>query len=115
MTVVPWPDEVNTQFYAYSSKPKDNVKSSDMMSGRVVAFQLNTRALFQVTCSLRLSIKTGELARFWNWYNDELGGTAGAFTCAALGDKHYRFTDIPDPADTEQLYRELSLSIEEVY
>lgn len=113
MTIVDWSNKVNTRFFGFSDKPKDNTTVTQYVSGRVVGWQNNTRNVMTMQCSLKLTKK--ELAAFWDWYNDELGALAGVFTCGALGDKHYRFTDIPDPQDTEQTSRVLSLSIEEVY
>lgn len=55
-----------------------------------------------------------ELPTFWDWFNDILGQTAGAFSCGALGDGYYRFIQIPDPEDTDTLNRVLSLELEEV-
>lgn len=113
MTVTEWSAEVNTRFFAFSERPKGNTKETEYASGRVTAYNTNTRAVMTFSCSLQLT--KAELSAFWKWYNDELGGRAGAFTCAALGDRHYRFSDIPEPQDTNQLYRVLSMDIEEVY
>ena len=113
MTITQWSDKVNSRFFGFNEKPKDRTKKTEYMSGRVTAYNTNTRAVMAFSCSLKLTKK--ELADFWEWYNDDLGGQAGVFSCPALGDKYYRFADIPEPQDTEQTYRVLSMSIEEIY
>lgn len=113
MTITQWSNKVNKRFYGFNEKPKDRAKITEYISGRTTAYNTNTRSVMSFTCSLKLTKK--ELAFFWEWFNDELGGTAGIFDCSALGNKHYRFTDIPDPQNTEQSRRILSMSIEEVY
>lgn len=112
MNVVAWPSNVNTKFFAYKPKPIGNTKKTSFISGRNISFQINTKNLLEFSCSLKLT-KT-ELNAFYSWYNDVLGQDSGAFTCAALGNKYYRFTDIPDPQDTDQKTKVLALSIEEV-
>lgn len=108
-----WDSTINTRFFGFSEKPKERTKKTEYLSGRVTAYNTNTRSVMTFSCSIRL--KKNELKRFWAWFNDELGGTAGVFTCAALGGKYYRFSEIPEPQDTGQKYRTLDLSIEEVY
>lgn len=108
-----WPTTVNNRFFAYNEKPKDNVVLSEYISGRVVGYQRNTKKLKTIKCSIKLRIKD-ELPLFWTWFNDTLGQTAGAFSCAALGNGLYRFTAIPEPANTDLKYRVLTLELEEV-
>lgn len=125
MIVVDWPEGVNNKFYGFNERPKDNIELTEMASGRVVGRKLNTRAIMTFSCSLFLEKRT-EMRAFWKWYNDELGGTAGAFKCRALDTeqgldvengefRHYRFTETPEPQDTGQQYRAISMTIEEVY
>lgn len=114
MTLVTWPNNVNKKFFAFNEQAKDNTIITENLSGRTTGKQINTRNIMQFNCSIKLD-KPEELSAFWDWYNDTLGQTAGAFTCSALGDKQYRFTDTPSPSDTNQKYRILDLSIEEVY
>lgn len=115
MTPIAWSPYVNSKFYAYNDKPVDNVVMSEFISGRKTGHQINTKAVREINCSIRLDIHGGELESFWQWYNYELGQMAGQFTCSALGDKVYRFTQTPEPQDTDLNTRELKLSIEEVY
>lgn len=114
MNIVNWNSNVNTKFYAYNSVPKENVRESTYASGRVTAILQNTRFVHKITCSLRLKV-ADELPAFWTWYENTLGGRAGAFTCSALGSSYYRFTSEPSEENTDRLYRELKLEIEEVY
>lgn len=114
MIVVAWNNEVNTKFFAYNDQPKDNSRITENLSGRTVGFNINTRNVMTIKCSLRLEVKI-ELPKFWEWFNDVLGGCSGAFTCPALGNKNYRFTSVPSPNDTDLQYRELNMEIEEVY
>lgn len=113
MTITEWPSNINSKFFAYNDKPKENTTITEFMSGRTIGNQINSRNIMTINCSILLS-KT-ELSSFWNWFNDDLGQLSGAFHCAALGSKNYRFTEIPEPQDTELQYRKLSLSFEEVY
>lgn len=113
MNVVSWPSDVNQKFFAFKYKPVSNTKSTSFISGRKIAFQINTKNIMEFSCSLRLT--KAELTSFYNWYNNVLGQDSGAFTCEALGENYYRFKDIPDPQDTDQKTKVLSLSIEEVF
>ncbi|WP_294429903.1 hypothetical protein [uncultured Treponema sp.] len=113
MTIETWPSNVNSNFFAFSEKPKDNTKKTEYLSGRVTSYQINTRNVMTFSCSLQMSKE--ELSSFWTWYNDELGGLSGVFSCTALGTKNYRFAEIPEPQDTNQLFRVLSMNIEEAY
>lgn len=107
-----WPNGCNTKFFAFNSKPKDNVQLTEFISGRVVGYRKNTKAQMQIKCQVRFS--KNELATFWSWFNDTIGQTSGAWLCSALGTGYYRFISVPEPQDTEQKYRILSLEIEEV-
>ncbi len=113
MTITDWNANINSKFFAFNEKPKDNTKKTDYVSGRVTAYNVNTRNVMTFSCSLQLN-KT-ELALFWEWYNEDLGGLSGVFRCPALGSALYRFSEIPDPQDTNQQFRVLSMNIEEVY
>ena len=113
MTITDWSANVNSKFFGFNDKPKENTKKTEYVSGRVTAYNVNTRSVMTFTCSLQLN-KT-ELEAFWNWFNDDLGGQAGVFRCEGLGNRLYRFSDIPTPQDTNQLFRVLSMNIEEVY
>lgn len=114
MIQVNWNSNVNTKFFAFSDKPKDNVELTEYLSGRTVGYQRNTKKIMTFSCSLSLRVKD-ELPAFWNWFNDELGQTAGAFYCPALGSKLYRFVSVPSPSDTTRTKRTLTMEIEEVY
>lgn len=119
MIKVNWNSNVNTNFYAYNTKPKNNITITENLSGRAVGYQANTKNIMVIKCSLRLSIQ--ELNIFWSWFNDTLNQMAGSFYCSALDNalgktnQLYRFTSIPEPEDTDLNYRDLSLEIEEVY
>lgn len=113
MIQVLWPYGVNTRFFAKNEKPINNVVINEYMSGRKVGYQLNTKGAMSINCSLLLNVDT-ELETFWDWYNNELCGTAGSFKCTALGSKVYRFAAIPEPSDTDNAFRRIDLEIEEV-
>lgn len=113
MNVSQWPTGVNTRFYNYNSKPKDNTQLTTFLSGRTIGVQNNTKKI--MTYSMSLCLNMVELELFWIWFNDVLGQTAGAFTCSALGNKTYRFSDIPNPQDDNLNQRVLSLTIEDIY
>lgn len=115
MTFTSWPSGVNTKFFGYQRKHMDNTVMTEFDSGRKAGFKKNTKNTFSITCTLCLSKKTTELALFWSWYDNHLGGKTGVFTCPALGDRYYRFSEDPEPQDTNQTEETLSLSIEEVY
>lgn len=112
MTISTWPTSINSRFFGYSDKPKDNVQIIEYISGRTVAYRKNTKAQKAITCKIRFT--KAELNIFWMWFNDVIGQCSGAWSCPALGDGLFRFTSIPDPQDTEQMSRTLSLEIEEV-
>lgn len=108
-----WPNGVNSKFYSYSDKPKSNTETIEYKSGRVVTWQKNTKKTKEIKCKLCLKI-ADELPLFWAWFNDTLGQTAGAFTCSALGSSYYRFTNTPEPEDTDTTTRVLNIELEEV-
>lgn len=114
MTVTSWPVTVNTNFYNSKAQPLNNVTQTSFLSGRTIGWQNNTRNVMSITCSLSIKVGT-ESQAFWDWYNDDLGGTAGIFTCAALGNGYYRFSEIPSPENTSRDFRVLNLAIEEAY
>lgn len=113
MNVYTWPSTVNTRFFSGNDKPKANTETVSYLSGRQVSYQINTKKL--MTFKVKLKVTKAELALFWTWYNDVLGQNANAFTCTALGNSVYRFVSIPDPEDTDQTTRVLSMEIEEVF
>ncbi len=113
MNVYTWPSTVNTRFFSGNDKPKENTETVSYLSGRQVSYQINTKKL--MTFKVKLEVTKAELALFWTWYNDVLGQNANAFTCTALGNNVYRFVSIPDPEDTDQTTRVLSMEIEEVF
>lgn len=113
MIVVNWPSNVNTRFFSYSEKPKNNTEIIEFSSGRVVAYEKNTKALKQVSCKLMLDVKS-ELPTFWAWFNDVLGQSANVFSCEALGESYYRFISVPEPDDTDTVTRTLNLELEEI-
>lgn len=123
MVVVDWPEDVNQKFFGLNESPKDNEVLTEMASGRVVGRKLNTREIMTFSCSLEFE-KYTELKKFWKWYTDALGGLTGAFRCKALDEeqrledgavRYYRFSEKPEPQDTSQKYRVISMRIEEVY
>lgn len=111
MTIVNWPTNVNQKFYAFNKKAKENVELTENLSGRTVGHKINTKNQMIFSCSLKVSKAEEDI--FWNWFNDTLGQTAGYFYCAALGTKLYKFISVPEPQDTNQTHRELSMEIEE--
>jgi len=113
MVVSNWPNTINKKFFGFNSKPKENTKLTQFISGRTVAYQANTKKI--MTYNFSLSLNNTELAAFWTWFNDDLGQTAGAFSCDALGSNNYRFVSIPEPQDTDTNNRVLSLEVEEVF
>lgn len=118
MTITQWPSNVNSRFFKLKRKLKDNVVITQMDSGRTVGFKKNEQDFFEYSLSVQLNKTNGELNRFWTWYSSTLGGTAGWFTCAALSNKYgthtYRFTQLPEPENTNQKIEILNLNIEEV-
>lgn len=112
MTVSQWPSNVNTRFYSGNDKPLENTEEVSFLSGRRVAWQINTKKL--MSFKLKLQLTHTELANFWTWFNDTLGQTAGCFTCSAIGNGYYKFMNIPSPDDTDQTTRVLSMEIQEV-
>lgn len=113
MIYTQWPNECNSKFFSFNSKPKDNVLTTEFISGRTVGFLKNSKNIMTISCSIRFDKTEQDI--FWNWFNDDLGQTAGAFICPALGDKYYKFTSIPEPEDTNQRFRVLKLEIKEIY
>lgn len=113
MTITNWSESVNSNFFGFNERPKKNTIETKYLSGRITAYQANTRNIMTFSCSLQLS--KIELEAFWAWFNDELGGLSGVFTCPILGSRYYRFAEIPEPQDTNQKFRVLSMTIEEVY
>lgn len=112
MTIYNWSSFVNTRFYNYSHQRADNSIMTEMISGRKVGFQKNTRNVDTLSCSLLLT--QNEDTAFWNWF-DGIGGLAGGFKCSALGSANYRFTEVPSPSNSSQGYITLDLKIEELY
>lgn len=113
MNVYPWPESVNSKFFSGNDRPKENTETVSFLSGRQVSYQINTKKL--MTYKLKLKLTKAELALFWTWYNDVLGQNACAFSCSAIGNSVYRFKSVPEPEDTGQKTRVLSMEIEEVY
>lgn len=117
MTYVEWPYNVNTKFFKATTKPEDNVITTEYTSGRKICILANTRFVFDFKCSL--GVTATERNAFWNWFTDTLGGCAGVFHCAALkrtptSTEYFRFKTIPDESEGQK-NRVLSLEIEEVY
>lgn len=113
MIISNWPNGVNTEFFSYNAKPLENAETTSFLSGRVIAWQRNTKKNKEITCKLMLDV-LNELPIFWEWFNDNLGQVANPFRCEALGDKVYRFTSIPEPEDTDTVTQILTLNLEEV-
>ncbi len=114
MTYAAWCDSVNTRFFNVSNSRDENTVSSDYASGRKAVFLKNTRFQKTTKCSLSLGMKNGEYDAFWAWYTDVLGGTAGVFTCPALGSGFYRFKSAPSES-AGLLQRKIEMEIEEAY
>lgn len=114
MTVVSWSSSVNQRFFSFNKQPLENTKEFSSTSGRKVSYLINTKAVMQYSFSLKLRSRTEE-ETFWEWYNNALGGTAGVFTCGALGSGYFRFSSIPMPADTDQIGRVLTMQVEDVF
>lgn len=112
MTISNWPETVNTRFFGYQKKPKENAIVSEFVSGRVSGYKKNSFLQFIHSCSLLLTKE--ETAEFWEWF-EEMGTTTGAFTCTALGSGYFRFVSIPSPQDTDQMYTTLDMEIEDIY
>lgn len=113
MIISEWPEGVNDNFFSLNSKPTENTENSSFLSGRVVAWQRNTKKTFTHSCKIMLDVDS-EIPLFWAWFNDTLGQTAGAFYCSALGENLYRFSSVPTPDDTDRNKTVLNLEIEEV-
>lgn len=113
MILTNWPEAVNSNFFSLSYKPKENTEETSYISGRVVAWQKNSKKTMVFSGKLLLDVNS-ELPYFWSWFNDTLGQTAGAFTCAAIGTAAYRFTSVPEPEDTDNFKRVINLEFEEV-
>lgn len=112
MTVVDWPENVNTRFYAGTKQPKDNAETTEYASGRVAVHLANTR--FNFVYKLTLLLTKTELETFWQWYTGTLGGLSGAFRCNVIGTGFYRLTETPTEGQGQR-FKTLNLSIEEVY
>lgn len=117
MTYVEWPYTVNTKFFKATTKPEDNVITTEYTSGRKICILANTRFVFDFKCSL--GVTATERNAFWAWFTDTLGGCAGVFHCAALkrtptSTEYFRFKTTPDESEGQK-NRVLSLEIEEVY
>jgi len=114
MILTNWPNGVNTKFYGFQKKPKENTKKFDSVNGRSVAYLTNTKSVMTYSMKIDLEVGTEEDA-FISWFNDTLGGLSGAFTCSAIGNKNYCFAAIPSPNDTDLRIKSYDLEIEEVY
>ena len=113
MEIYSWPSTINSNFFSGNDKPKENTETTSFISGRQVSFQINTKKI--MTYNVKLDLSKTELSLFWTWFNDVLGQKANAFTCPDLGNGIYRFVSIPNPEDTNQQHRVLSMEIEEVF
>lgn len=114
MTYTAWSSSVNTKFFALTNSYSENTNTSEFASGRKAVFLKNTRFIKTTKCSLSLNMKNGEYNAFWTWYTDVLGGTAGVFTCPALGSGFFRFKSAPSES-TGLLQRKIEMEIEEIY
>jgi len=115
MIAVNWPSAVNTKFYAGKRKAKENIESSENLSGRVIGHKINSKSIMKI--SVCLTMTKSEQNSFWAWFNNTLCQTSGLFYCAALGSEQqlYRFVSIPEQEDTNQLKNEFSMEIEEAF
>lgn len=114
MTYTAWSASVNTKFFALTNSYSENTNTSEFASGRKAVFLKNTRFQQTTKCSLSLNMKNGEYNAFWTWYTDVLGGTAGVFTCPALGSGFFRFKSAPSES-AGLLQRKIEMEIEEIY
>lgn len=115
MIIANWPAGVNTKFYAGKRTAKENVELTENISGRVVGYKINSKALMKISVSIKMTKLEQNI--FWAWFNEGICQTAGYFFCPALGydpNQLYRFTSIPDSEDTNQKANEFNLEIEEV-
>lgn len=112
MTVVDWPEGVNTRFFSGTKDAKDNAEVTEYASGRTVAHLSNTR--FNFKYNLSLMVNKAELSAFWDWFTLTLGGLSGAFRCEAIGGQLYRFSESPSEGQGQR-FKTLTLVIEEVY
>ena len=58
MTVSQWPSNVNTRFYSGNDKPLENTEEVSFLSGRRVAWQINTKKLMSFKSSFSLLIQS---------------------------------------------------------
>lgn len=117
MIIKEWPVAVNTKFYKGTTKPEDNVITTEYTSGRKIAILANTRFVFDIECDL--SVNATERNAFWKWFTEQLGGCAGVFHCAALrrtatSTEYFRFKGTPSESEGQK-FRKLSFKIEEIY
>ena len=102
----------NQKFYNGKNGYKETVTTQTFLSGRSVSFMNNEKAL--KTKEVYLNLTLAEVDSFWAWYNNDLGGLTGYFTCEALGSSTWRFTETPDEGEGLKT-REMKFQIEEVY
>ena len=111
MTRFPFP--IST-LYGLQTSYVDNAITTEYDSGRVVAWQRNTRVMrtYAVACT----VTRAQAAVFDEWYTKTLGGNGQPFTAPRLdgsgGDAVYRM-DNP-PSFTGQAYKEITMEWTEV-
>ena len=107
----------NQKFYNQKKSFKENAVTTSYTSGRTTAFLANNRYQEQreVYLDLQDNSDNQELAQFWSWFTDTLGGLTGIFFCENLSaNKFWRFTSIPE--ESEDLgHKTLTFNIEEAY
>lgn len=113
MQAVNWPAGVNSKFYGLKETPDDNAVITEYSDGRKAVVLRGTRWLRKISVNVCLDIREGETEAFWKWYQDTLGGMAGAFKCDALGEGTvWRFTSTPSDGGGIPC-KEYSLELEE--
>lgn len=105
----------NLNFYEGTNGLKQNSITVQNLSGRSVTWMANDKFLETKELKLRLenTSDNNEYTRFKEWFKS-IGGCAGTFRCSALGSNLWRFVSVPSE-DNGQKYKELSISIEQVY
>ena len=91
MSSVTWPSEVNSDFFDETKGFKEYAKTTEYLSGRTTAYMANSKMIR--TRELSLSLTLSEYETFTDWYENDLHGVCGTFTCDTLGTGTYRFSE----------------------
>ncbi|MCQ2485815.1 MAG: hypothetical protein MJ168_10855 [Clostridia bacterium] len=86
-----------TKLYSVQTGFKDNAITTEFDSGRTVQYQRNTKN--KRVYSMKYLATRDQLEKFYNWYENELGGNAGTFFAPSLRNKEtmqeYKFGELP--------------------